>query len=214
MNALPPQWLEIQTCPATELDELAEQKALFAVVDACDAPEVPAMWQTRGVEKAASLYSGVSEQQFAMFAPYLFEVDADVLAWLRRNLWQTPWGIFVCAPGQNLEDVRRHFRQFLLVQDPDGEEMYFRFYDPRVLRKYLPTCTPTELRWFYGSIQAFLIGEPDAPSQVQSIAQTEYAICAQSASASAMSRVPQPLLIRAAQMDAFAPKPKPRLKAE
>ena len=196
-------WLEIQTRPAADLDEMAEQNALFAVVDACDAPEVPAMWQARGEARAASLYSSVAEKQYATFAPYLFQVDADVLAWLRRVLWQTPWGVFVFAPGQSLEDVRRHFRQFLLVQDAQGEEMYFRFYDPRVLRKYLPTCTPMELSQFYGSIKAFLIAEPDDASWVHSIARIQYAPRSTSDTVSAMPRVAQPFPIREEQMAVF-----------
>ena len=155
MNVASPQYLENQIRSAAELDAMAEQDALFAVIDACDAPEVPAMWQVYGAAKAVSLYSGVSEHEYATFAPYLFRVDADVLAWMRRGLWETPWGVFVLAPGQSLEELRRHFRQFLLVQDAGGEEMYFRFYDPRVLANFLPTCAREELRAMFGPVAAY-----------------------------------------------------------
>jgi len=43
------------------------------------------------------------------------------------------------------------------VQDAKGKDMYFRFYDPRVLRVFLPTCTPEELSDFFGPIAGFLI---------------------------------------------------------
>jgi len=33
--------------------------------------------------------------------------------------------------------------------------MTFRFYDPRVISKYLPTCTPEELEIFFGKIDTF-----------------------------------------------------------
>ena len=50
-----------------------------------------------------------------------------------------------------MADVRRHLRQFLQAQLPDGRVVLFRFYDPRVWRTYLPTCEPAELqRWFTG----------------------------------------------------------------
>jgi len=50
-----------------------------------------------------------------------------------------------------MTDVRRHLRQFLQAQLPDGRVVLFRFYDPRVWRTYLPTCEPVELqRWFTG----------------------------------------------------------------
>ena len=39
--------------------------------------------------------------------------------------------------------------------------MYFRFYDPRVLRIYLPTCTLEESRVFFGPIDGFLVESAD-----------------------------------------------------
>ena len=157
MNAPPlnSRWLEVETRSPAELETLAEQCALFALIDACDAPEVPAMWQIYGTTRAASLYAGDSEKQYATFAPYLFQVDMEILAWMQRSLWQTPWGVFVLAPQQSLEDLRRHFRQFLLVQNPQGEEMYFRFYDPRVLANFLPLCERGELRALFGPVAAY-----------------------------------------------------------
>ena len=49
----------------------------------------------------------------------------------------------------------RHFRQFLRVRDEAGREFFFRFYDPRVLRVYLPTCNSEELRTFFGPVELF-----------------------------------------------------------
>ena len=58
--------------------------------------------------------------------------------------------------------MRKH-RRFLLVKAEDGEELYFRSYDPRVLRVFVPTCTPEEARTFFGPIRAFLVeaNEPE-----------------------------------------------------
>jgi hypothetical protein len=49
-----------------------------------------------------------------------------------------------------------------MVKLPDGKQVYFRFYDPRVLRVYLPTCTVEEMRTFFGPIKCFLT-EGDKP---------------------------------------------------
>ena len=35
--------------------------------------------------------------------------------------------------------------------------MLFRYYDPRVLRAFLPTCTRDELRTVFGGIECFWI---------------------------------------------------------
>lgn len=148
--------LEVEERPAEELGAMAAAGVLFALIDACDAPEVPAMWQLlRERDQAVSLYSGDSEMRYATFAPYLFKVNAETLSWIRRALWDTPWGVFVLAPERRLEELRRHFRQFLLVQDPQGEEMYFRFYDPRVLADFLPTCSAGEIHTLFGPLNAY-----------------------------------------------------------
>jgi hypothetical protein len=47
-------------------------------------------------------------------------------------------------------------RHFLIVHTSDGKAYYFRYYDPRVLRPYLPTCTAGELTEFFGPIQTWI----------------------------------------------------------
>ena len=65
--------------------------------------------------------------------------------------------------------MRRHLRHFLEVQLPDGKQVYFRFYDPRVLRVFLPTCTADEINQFFGPIKQYLMEDekPDKLLQFQ-----------------------------------------------
>jgi hypothetical protein len=42
------------------------------------------------------------------------------------------------------------------VRSQSGQRMIFRYYDPRVLRVYLPTCWPAELETFFGPVSAYL----------------------------------------------------------
>jgi hypothetical protein len=83
-------------------------------------------------------------------------VDGELLDWIIADLWTEPWGIFAVADG-DLEAVRRHFRRLLLVQAPDGEQWYFRFYDPRVLPTFLETSDGNQLAEFFPRLEAFLI---------------------------------------------------------
>ena len=54
--------------------------------------------------------------------------------------------------------MRHHLRHFLEVKLPDDTQVYFRFYDPRVLRVFLPTCTPDDTNQFFGPmIQNYLV---------------------------------------------------------
>jgi hypothetical protein len=68
----------------------------------------------------------------------------------------TGLGIFVIAqPDVTLKVLRKHFRALLRVIDEQKRVLIFRFYDPRVLRIYLPTCTGLELSTFFGPVRAF-----------------------------------------------------------
>jgi len=56
-------------------------------------------------------------------------------------------------PDEGLAQLRRHFRELLIVRDDSGRKLVFRFYDPRVLSIYLPTCTGAEARQFFGPVR-------------------------------------------------------------
>ena len=51
-----------------------------------------------------------------------------------------------------------------LVYRRDGTPLYFRYYDPRVLRVFLPTCTPAQLKHMFGPADAFLAENEPADS--------------------------------------------------
>lgn len=87
-------------------------------------------------------------------APYLVQLAArSPLTELRiREHWGQAGGCFSVG-AQRLQSHSGHLRRFLLVKDAQGQDMYFRFYDPRVLRVFLPTCTPEELSDFFGPSQ-------------------------------------------------------------
>ncbi len=97
------------------------------------------------------LYRGDQAEELAEVAPYLVHLrkDAAFTFWLVSQGWGQSWGIFLKSAA-TLNELRRHFRRFLMVYDPDGKPLYFRYYDPRVLRVYLPTCNAEELRIIFG----------------------------------------------------------------
>jgi hypothetical protein len=43
-----------------------------------------------------------------------------------------------------------------MVYDPDNKLIYFRYYDPRVLRVYLPTCNAEEIKIVFGPIGSYI----------------------------------------------------------
>lgn len=136
--------IETRRISLKECKAFAEQGELYAILDACDAPAVPKKFLELGSEKAASLYQGTAQQELWEIAPYLMYLDVPTLDWIISTLVEEPWGILVQSKS-DLGSLRRHFRHFLFVAAPTGEQWYFRFYDPRVLRVFLPTCRAEQL---------------------------------------------------------------------
>jgi len=144
-----------------DLRKMAAEGRLYAILDACNEPAVPPKVTELGPERAISLYRGRAEQEQWAIAPYLANVDSLLLDWIAQTLWKKPWGVFAVVE-HNLTMLRKHFRRFLTVADPEGEPMYFRYYDPRVLSLFLPTCTREELKTFMGPLKAYAVGDPES----------------------------------------------------
>jgi hypothetical protein len=104
----------------------------------------------------ACLYAGDLQPALEVAAPHLVQLEYQD-KYTRRILeagWGDSWGVFLKC-DVSLAQLRRHLRHFLIAQDPRGKDLVFRYYDPRVLRVYLPTCFTEELRSLFGAIQFF-----------------------------------------------------------
>lgn len=103
------------------------------------------------------LFTGKLEPDMQEVAPYLIHLveDAPFTNWLMENGWAQNWGIFLTSQG-DIGDVWRHVRQHTRVFGPNRVRLYFRFYDPRVLNAFLPTCDPSQLASFFGLVDLFV----------------------------------------------------------
>ena len=109
------------------------------------------------------LYRGHSEEALDGVAPYLFRFgyNTSFSNWYLKKGWGDAWGVLLKSSWPPTE-LHKHFRKFLLVKTEEGKELYFRFYDPRVLRTFLPTCDAAQIREFFGSaIDYFLVEDED-----------------------------------------------------
>jgi hypothetical protein len=97
------------------------------------------------------LFTGELSYELSLAAPYLVRLDAAApfTRWLLEEGWGRSFGIFAWSRADT-ETVRRHCRRLLQIKHEDGRRLFFRYYDPRVLRLYLPTCTAAELREVLG----------------------------------------------------------------
>jgi hypothetical protein len=125
------------------------------IADAARDQRISAMLASSYLEHSC-LYSGPLPVKLKSVAPYLIQLqynDARTDRFIERG-WGNSWGIFLKCDVR-LDSLRRHLREFLVVRDPAGNLVLFRYYDPRVLRVYLPTCSPTELSAIFGPVERF-----------------------------------------------------------
>jgi hypothetical protein len=66
-------------------------------------------------------------------------------------------GEFSTLHKPNWPALRNHFRSFLRVPDETGRSLYFRYYDPRVRRDFLPESNSDELKTVFGPVISFLV---------------------------------------------------------
>jgi pSer/pThr/pTyr-binding forkhead associated (FHA) protein len=140
------------------LDHLrALKEPLFGVFDAARDPKVLEVI-SNAKEEHQSLFEGPRGEILALWAPYLVALppQSATLETLVNEGWGKAWGIYLTSPLP-FERVRNHLRHFLTVRGEEGEDLLFRFYDPRVLRAFLPVCTPEEIVALFGPIKKFLL---------------------------------------------------------
>jgi pSer/pThr/pTyr-binding forkhead associated (FHA) protein len=138
------------------LEEAAKQP-LYAVLDSARDRRILELLR-QSVEEHHSLYDGVEGETLAHVAPYLVRLSPDgrLLSSLVREGWGKRWGIYLTSP-QPFTSVRRHLRRYLMVERQDKKErMYFRFYDPAVLRVFLPASTVLQRAELFGAVEEFI----------------------------------------------------------
>ena len=137
---------------------------VFAVLDGASIPDLLDHLYANPRPEFECLYTGELEPDLAETAPYLVRIaeESEFTSWLLGQGWGKHWGIFILTQA-DFKTLRKHLRRFLIVYDSDARSLYFRYYDPRVLRTYLPTCNQGELAEFFGPVAAFVLeDEPPA----------------------------------------------------
>jgi hypothetical protein len=141
--------------------------ALFAVIDAAREGTMAASLLESSSLRHQRLFDGETADPSNGHIPILVElgqagsagVGADTQVFLEtllRSGWGKSCGVF-CTSQSPFEALFSHFRSFLLLSAPEQPPLYFRFYDPRVLRAFLPTCEPQELRVIFGPVTSYLV---------------------------------------------------------
>lgn len=131
---------------------LTGDNRLYGVVDAAQCVDLAYEAKILYGREIRSLFLPEVQTQLWDVAPYLVPIDPDsgyLENWARR--WGTNAGVLLTSAADE-EALHAHLRNIFVAQDEEGQEYFFRFYDPRVLRTFLPTCSPEQLNELFGPI--------------------------------------------------------------
>lgn len=140
---------------------LPADHAIYALIDPLADNQPLHYWYRHASDTQAwPLYGGTEFTDAILHGPWLLPL-AQLPNWL--TWWQEQegagqaQGVLIASPYP-VEQLVRHW-QSLLIAGLDGEEVLFRYYDPRVLAPMLATYTETEICQFLGPTTSLLIWE-------------------------------------------------------
>lgn len=145
------------------LRQEAENAPLYMIIDGARDRRLVELARQH-VETHQSLYEGAAGENFEDMAPFLVGPMKAKSALLDRFVlegWGKRWGIY-CTSRNKFAEVRRHFRRFLMVElESRQEKVYFRFYDPGVLRVFWPSCNTGQKRELSEGLEEIFVEEAD-----------------------------------------------------
>jgi hypothetical protein len=136
----------------------SDEGATFALLDGASIPTLLDKLYDGAAPEFACLFAGELEPDMAEVAPYIarLEQESKFADWVMSG-WGDHWGIFALVPADiDLATVRRHLRKLNMVYGPNNQPLYFRWYDPRVMRIVLPTCDSAQLKEMFGPVLRFI----------------------------------------------------------
>lgn len=140
-----------------ELEKIlfTENTRAFVVLDGASIPDLRMrLYETQPPHYC--LFRGDRPPDVMEVAPYVVQlIQGSTFAdWVLTECFGKHWGIFAHS-RHSIKEMRRHFRSLVIVYDEEAKPMIFRFYDPRVLPNFLPTCETSELNEFFGTVDTY-----------------------------------------------------------
>lgn len=146
---------------------ISDTTRLFCILDGASVPQLP--MQLYKMQAAnVCLFKGDLEPDMLYVAPFVVHLPANdkFTDWMLSESFGKHWGIFVHS-RRSMQEMRRHFRSLVNVYDEEARSLIFRFYDPRVLNRFLPTCNNEQLKTFFGDVDTFFAEDGNKLSSFQ-----------------------------------------------
>lgn len=129
--------------------------SVWAVLDGARDPSIHlALIESR--LEVRCLFAGPLPRALEMAAPQLVELlpGHRLTTKLLGDAWGRSWGVFLRTSDP--ADLRMQLRKLLRVKVEGGGHMLLRWYDPRVLTLFLPTCDAEQLRQMFAGVEGFV----------------------------------------------------------
>ncbi len=142
---------------------------LYGVLDCARAPELYEHAARLEPDAADCLFAGKLDPVLRQVSPFVVELSpSDPLSKLWRSRgWGQAWGILLSS-NASLPVVRRRLRHFTLARLPDGSgPVMFRFWDPRVLRQYMPLVEPAAVGDWFTDIDRYIAETEDGVGSIR-----------------------------------------------
>lgn len=138
---------------------------LYGIVDSARNDEV-FRYLVTGDVRYKSLFEDTMDVQSYGVSGFLVECkkESPLFQWMTTDAWGDNSSIFFTSKA-SFEDLFSHFQKFNRVYLEGDDVVLFRYYDPRVLRNYLPTCNQVEIETFFGEVGSFF-AESDTPEVI------------------------------------------------
>jgi hypothetical protein len=142
-----------------------EPLRLYALVDASVNQSALDFLYQQETLNFDTIFPGELEPDVFEMSPFLVDLhnQPDTLDWLLEG-WGASWVSFLHS-AEPLEALQIHLRQFTEVRTPDNEVVWFRFYDPRVMRSALPLLDGEQSAALFRGIKMFVC-EGDSPNSL------------------------------------------------
>jgi len=134
----------------------AREAGWYAVIDTAQDTRLHPL--LTGCREVQCLVAGEVPAVLAATLPYLVRLHGDepLLAHWREAGAGRGWGIMLHT-DLSPDALRLRLKRFLNARLPDGSVVWFRFYDPLVLRTILHASSSTELAPWFRDITGFVV---------------------------------------------------------
>jgi hypothetical protein len=145
--------------PALDPFSLPLMIPLYALADGCQVLDWIHGLREKFGQEARMLFQGPGTvyHEIEEVAPYLCSLDPEnalLSEWF--GLHGSNAGVLI-ASDVPMSVLYTHLRNVFVAKDSNDQDYFFRFYDPRVLRGFLPAARPEEVCQFFGPIRWMIV---------------------------------------------------------